>query len=131
MPARPIQLLFIDEVQRVPDLLLSIKGEVDRDPRPGRYLLTGSARLLDLRDLPDALPGRTEAIELWPLSQGEIDSTPDGLVDAVFRAGSDMAVPTCDLRRPDYIARALRGGYPEAVRRVPAVGGTGSSLLHH
>jgi predicted AAA+ superfamily ATPase len=47
-------------------LLLSIKREADRDPRPGRFLLTGSARLLDMRDLPDALPGQAETIELWP-----------------------------------------------------------------
>lgn len=78
-------LLMIDEIQRVPELLLAIKREVDRDPRPGRFLLTGSARLLGLRDLPDALPGRGETIELWPLSQGEIDSAADGFVDAVFR----------------------------------------------
>jgi predicted AAA+ superfamily ATPase len=110
-------LLLIDEVQRAPELLLSIKREVDRDPRPGRYLLTGSARLLGLRDLPDALPGRAETIELWPLSQGEIDAAPDGLVDAVFRSGAEVMLPPCALRRPDYIARALRGGYPEAVRR--------------
>jgi predicted AAA+ superfamily ATPase len=65
---------MIDEIQRVPELLLAIKREVDRDARPGRFLLTGSARLLRLKDLPDALPGRAETIELWPLSQGEIDS---------------------------------------------------------
>jgi uncharacterized protein len=112
-------LLLIDEIQRVPELLLSIKREVDRDPRPGRFLLTGSARLLDLRDLPDALPGRTETIELWPLSQGEIDSAPDGFIDAVFRSGCDVVMSSCALRRPGYIARALRGGYPEAVRRDP------------
>jgi predicted AAA+ superfamily ATPase len=62
----------------VPELLLAIKREVDRDRSPGRFLLTGSARLLGLKDLPDALPGRAETIELWPLSQGEIDSAPDG-----------------------------------------------------
>jgi AAA domain len=72
-------LLMIDEIQRVPELLLAIKREVDRDRSPGRFLLTGSARLLGLRDLPDALPGRAETIELWPLSQGEIDSAPDGV----------------------------------------------------
>ncbi|MEV4217353.1 ATP-binding protein [Nonomuraea sp. NPDC049725] len=111
-------LLLIDEIQRAPGLLLPIKREVDRDPRPGRFLLTGSARLLDLRDLPDALPGRTETIELWPLSQGEIDSAPDGFVDAVFRRGADVDVKA-ELSKHDYVARALRGGYPEAVRRDP------------
>jgi predicted AAA+ superfamily ATPase len=57
----------IGEIQRVPELLLAIKREVDRDRNPGRFLLTGSARLLSLKDLPDALPGRAETIKLWPL----------------------------------------------------------------
>ncbi|MEV4400542.1 ATP-binding protein, partial [Nonomuraea sp. NPDC049607] len=110
-------LLLIDEIQRVPDLLLSIKREVDADPRPGRFLLTGSARLLGLRDLPDALPGRSETIELWPLSQGEIERSDDSFVDEAFRQGHDLKVAAAGLRRPDYLHRALRGGYPEAVHR--------------
>lgn len=112
-------LLMIDEIQRVPELLLAIKREVDRDTRPGRFLLTGSARLLGLKDLPDALPGRAETIELWPLSQGEIDSAPDGFVDAVFRLDGHVTMPPSTLTKRDYVARALRGGYPEAVRRDP------------
>src|SRR5450756_1690092 len=112
-------LLMIDEIQRAPELLLAIKREVDRDTRPGRFLLTGSARLLGLKDLPDALPGRAETIELWPLSQGEIDSAPYGFVDAVFRLDGHVTMPPSTLTKRDYVARALRGGYPEAVRRDP------------
>ena len=82
-------LLMIDEIQRVPELLLAIKREVDRDPRPGRFLLTGSARLLGLRNLPDALPGRTETIELWPLSQGR--STPPRTDSWMPSSGSTVA----------------------------------------
>jgi predicted AAA+ superfamily ATPase len=111
-------LLVIDEVQRVPDLFLAIKHEVDVDPRPGRFLLTGSARLVGLRDIPDLLPGRSETIELSPLSQGEIDRAPDGFVEALFRHGVSVRVPPSSLRRDDYLERALRGGYPEAVRRT-------------
>lgn len=110
-------LLVIDEVQRVPDLLLAVKHAVDTDPRPGRFLLTGSARLFALNDIPDLLPGRSETIELWPLSQGEIDGTTEGFVDAVFTHGPDLQVTDSTLHREDYIERALRGGYPEAVRR--------------
>jgi predicted AAA+ superfamily ATPase len=113
-------LLLIDEIQRVPELMLAIKFEVDQDPRPGRFLLTGSARLLGLRDLPDALPGRSETIELWPLSQGEIDGAPDGFVDAAFRSGPELRIAPVTLNRRDYLERALRGGYPEAVRRTVA-----------
>lgn len=110
-------LMLIDEVQRVPDLWLAIKHAVDRDPRPGRFLLTGSARLLALRSLPDALPGRAETIELWPLSQGEIDGEPDGFVDAAFAYGADLRTEPEELSRKDYLVRAARGGYPEALRR--------------
>jgi hypothetical protein len=111
-------LLVIDEVQRVPDLFLAIKHEVDVDATPGRFLLTGSARLVGLRDIPDLLPGRSETIELSPLSQGEIDGTPDGFIETVFRHGVDIRVPPSSLRRDSYLERALRGGYPEAVRRT-------------
>ncbi|MBG0826414.1 ATP-binding protein [Planomonospora sp. ID67723] len=110
-------LMLIDEVQRVPDLWLAIKYLVDRDPRPGRFLLTGSARLLSLSSLPDSLPGRSETIELWPLSQGEIDGEPDGFVDAAFTHGADLRAESQDLRRKDYLTRAERGGFPEAVQR--------------
>lgn len=111
-------LMLIDEVQRVPDLWLAIKNLVDREPRPGRFLLTGSARLLGLSSLPDALPGRSETIELWPLSQGEIDRRPDGFVDASFSHGAELRAASTELRRADYLARLARGGYPEAVRRT-------------
>ncbi len=109
-------LMVIDEVQRVPELFLAIKAAVDSDPRPGRFLLTGSARVLGMRGLPDALPGRMETIGLWPLSQGEIDEAPDGFIDAVFELGSDLVHSSTE-NRPRYIERVVRGGFPEAVAR--------------
>jgi uncharacterized protein len=114
------ELMVIDEIQRVPDLLLAIKSEVDGDPRPGRFLLTGSARVLGLKSLPDTLPGRSETIELWPFSQGEIDGGPDGFVDAVFRDGPSITFDS-GLTRREYAERLVRGGFPEAVRRTDPV----------
>ncbi len=111
-------LLVIDEVQLAPDLFRSIKVAVDTDPRPGRFLLTGSAQILGLRQLPDALPGRMEIIELWPFSQGEIDHSPDAFIDAAFARGPSLS-RTSALRKRDYLDRVIRGGYPEAIRRTP------------
>lgn len=110
-------LLVIDEVQRAPGLFLPIKAEVDADPKPGRFLLTGSAHVLGLKSLPDALPGRMETIELWPFSQGEIADAPDRFIDAAFAVGPQL-VRDSSLRRRDYIERAAIGGFPEAVRRT-------------
>ena len=95
-------LLVIDEIQIAPELLRPIKVAVDLDPTPGRYLLTGSSRLLAMRTLPDALLGRMEIIELWPFSQGEIDGEPDGFVDAVFAHGPKIS-HSSTLRRRDYL----------------------------
>lgn len=74
---------IIDEVQRVPELLLAIKAVVDVDPTPGRFLPTGSARALGMRGVADSLPGRSETIELWPLSQGGCDGG-EGHIDGAF-----------------------------------------------
>ncbi|GIF21477.1 putative AAA+ superfamily ATPase [Actinoplanes tereljensis] len=110
------ELLAIDEIQRVPELLLAIKASVDEDPRPGRYLLTGSSRLFGLIAAPDALPGRMETVELWPFSQGELDGEPDGFVDAIFALGPELR-HSSTVTRADYAARIIRGGLPEATSR--------------
>jgi len=110
------ELLVIDEIQRVPELLLAIKAAVDEDPRPGRYLLTGSSRLFGMVAAPDALPGRMETVELWPFSQGELDSEPDRFIDAIFANGPDLHQEST-VTRADYAARIVRGGLPEATTR--------------
>lgn len=112
-------LLIIDEIQRAPELLLAIKASVDEDPRPGRYLLTGSSRLFGMIAAPDALPGRMETVELWPFSQGEIDGGPDAFIDAVFALGADLRHEST-VPRADYAARIVRGGLPEAAARGEA-----------
>ena len=111
-------LMVIDEIQLVPELLQPIKVAVDLNPTPGRYLLTGSSRILALRTLPDALPGRMEVIELWPFSQGEMNGQPDRFVDAAFRHGPRID-HSSTMRRRDYLDRLVVGGFPEAVRRTP------------
>lgn len=104
--------VVLDEVQRVPELFLAIKAAVDRDRRPGRFLLTGSANALLLSHLSDALVGRMEIVTLWPLSQGEIAGVEEQFVDAVFAP----ALPrTAIATSTPLVGRVLAGGYPEAV----------------
>lgn len=110
-------LMVIDEIQLQPELLRPIKVTVDLDRRPGQFLLTGSSRVLALRALPDALPGRMEIIELWPFSQGEISGDPDRFVDAAFTQGPELKYEGT-LRRRDYLERLVVGGFPEAVHRT-------------
>ncbi|HEX4952974.1 MAG TPA: ATP-binding protein [Thermoanaerobaculia bacterium] len=105
-----------DEVQRAPELLLAIKRSVDRDRRPGRFLLTGSANILFLPRLSDSLAGRIEITLLWPLSQGELAGHPESLIDTLFD-GKAPGLGKAELSAEQVWARALRGGYPEPLAR--------------
>lgn len=59
-----------------------------------------------------------EVIELWPLSQGEIEGQVDRFVDAVFAVDlGRLGSPTAD--RSALLGRILRGGFPEVVDRSP------------
>jgi predicted AAA+ superfamily ATPase len=72
---------IIDEVQRVPQIFSYLQGVVDEDPRPGRFLLTGSQNLALLDALTQSLAGRTTLTELLPLSLEEIRRFPDPPAD--------------------------------------------------
>lgn len=108
--ARPI---VIDEVQRAPDLLLALKLLVDRDPRPGRALLTGSANILTFPGIADALTGRVDLTTLWGLSQAEIEGSTGNVVDRLM-AGDPPRIEDAPIGRDAWLGRALAGGFPEA-----------------
>jgi uncharacterized protein len=108
---------IIDEAQRAPELFLSIKASVDRDRRPGRFLLTGSANPLFVPDAAEALAGRMEVLTLWPFSAAELEGHPDiSLAQVLLDDGASVAAsPPFD--REALIDRILRGGFPEAAGR--------------
>ena len=112
-----IDRAVIDEVQRSPDLILALKEAVDNDPRPGRFLITGSVELFRGAVSPDSLAGRVETIELLPFTQAEIEQRepPDFLARA-FACNFPALMETG--RTPNLIERVLGGGYPEALRRT-------------
>ncbi len=105
--------VVIDEVQRVPELLLAIKDRVDRDTRPGRFLLTGSANVFASRRVHEALTGRMETIVLWPLAQAETKGSDTNIVDLLF-TGRPPDVQGAPVGREAFASLAAAGGYPEA-----------------
>ncbi len=66
----------LDEIQRAPDLLSYLQGIVDEDPTPGRWILTGSQNLAVREGVSQSLAGRTELLELLPLTWNEIQRFP-------------------------------------------------------
>jgi predicted AAA+ superfamily ATPase len=113
---RGLDRAIIDEVQRAPDLLLAIKQSVDDDPRPGRFLLTGSANLMALPTVADSLAGRMETLHLLPLAQSEIHGGHGRWLEAAF--AGDLPAPKKLMLGPDLVRTVLDGGYPEAISRA-------------
>lgn len=107
--------VIIDEVQRVPDLLLAIKEDVDNHRTAGRYLLTGSADILTLPRVADALAGRMEVLTLWPLSIAEINGHDVNLIDRLFSQNFPYGFkPASEF---DLITHLIAGGFPESYQR--------------
>jgi predicted AAA+ superfamily ATPase len=104
----------IDEIQKAPELFPAIKMSVDRDRRPGRFLLTGSANVLLLPKISESLAGRMELITLWPLSQGELHAQQEKFLDGVFaeRLPALRESDAFDLKN-----MVLAGAYPEVIQR--------------
>ena len=63
----------IDEAQRVPELFSYVQTSVDRDGRPGRYVLTGSHNFLLMREISQTLAGRCGILHLLPFSRAELE----------------------------------------------------------
>ena len=62
----------LDEVQRCPELLATLKHAVDADRRPGRFVLSGSANLALLGHVAETLAGRALYLTLHPMTRREI-----------------------------------------------------------
>lgn len=112
---RGLDRAVIDEVQRVPDLLLAIKNLVDDNKTPGRFLLTGSANLMTIPKVADSLAGRMEVIRLLPLSQAELVGAKSNFIDRAFAGETPTAANI--LVGADLVETVLSGGYPEALGR--------------
>jgi hypothetical protein len=109
--------MTIDEVQRLPDLFLSLKLLVDRDRRAGRFLLTGSANILLMPKIADSLAGRMEVLTLLPLSRAEINGTDSDLISEFFL---DEFSPknNQNLTRKEFADIISIGGFPEVQQRL-------------
>ncbi len=115
------EYVTIDEVQRVPELSLAIKQSVDFNRKPGRFLLTGSANLLQLPRLSDSLAGRMEWIELQPFSEAEKQGSPGLFLEQWLGGELHTGITSTEPPHASSLpGRIIAGGYPEAFRRKPA-----------
>lgn len=111
---------LLDEWQQVPTVLGAVKRAVDDDPRPGRFILTGSVRAeLDSPTWPGT--GRLVRIPMWPMTVGEIDGRIEPSILARWQRGDFEAAKRSHPSRldlGDYVRLVARGGFPDAALRL-------------
>ena len=107
--------LLIDEAQYAPELFTYVKLHVDRERSPGAFWLTGSQMFDLMRGVQESLAGRVALLNLFPLSQSEID----GRASAPFRVDLDALLARKTEKRGarpvgalDVFQRLWRGGMP-------------------
>lgn len=115
--------IIIDEIQRSPEFFLPLKKVIDENRKPGYFVLTGAANVLNLPRLGDSLAGRMEIHTLWPLSRGEIMGVREDFIHRLFNNPlsaplSQKSPPKIDLEM--LVEWLCQGGYPEAVGRESA-----------
>lgn len=111
---------IIDEVQRAPDLMRAIKVLVDKNRKPGQYLLTGSANLMTLAKVSETLAGRVALHELHPFMWSEIcNKATSAIMVDLFRDIEAAALlkkwkrRTFPDRKEEITERIIAGGYPQ------------------
>ncbi len=115
----------IDEIQRVPELLLAIKEVVDHERRPGAFLITGSSRLDTLRGIRESLAGRVALLTLRPMTRLELSGAPDSdpigrLFECADVKGVVSRLSAIVPGRLDVAREVLAGGFPEPALHLEA-----------
>jgi predicted AAA+ superfamily ATPase len=108
--------MTLDEVQRLPDLLLAVKRTVDVRREPGRFILTGSADLLLMERVSESLAGRAAYLNLRPLTRREqLGLATAGSWERLFEepvsVWRDLVQSDAAGSEP-WQSLAARGGYP-------------------
>lgn len=123
------KLVVIDEIHRVPDLFVTLRGIIDdnraKGIRSGQFLLLGSASLDLMHQASESLAGRIAYLDLTPIQIDEASSVGideftlwvrGGFPDSLL-ASSDAT--SMDWRR-DFVRSYLERDVPMFAPRIPA-----------
>ena len=99
--------LAIDEAQKVPDIFDAVKYQVDKNRRPGRYILLGSTEFSREFLIRESMTGRISRTRVYPLNLAEAFELPPNsskdLLGLNFKPRVD---------RKDLLKHLEHGGFP-------------------
>ncbi len=111
--------LYIDEIQRVPELFLQLKAVVDAQASAGAVWLTGSQRFALMKGVGDSLAGRIIDFELMPFSIYEREGK--GLLQEPYMPSDKLKSHLPSRDREETLRILWQGAWPQAVQsRTPS-----------
>lgn len=123
-------LIILDEVQRLPDLFVELRGIIDQERRKenryGLFLFLGSASMDLLQQSGESLAGRISYIELYPIdvleyAGDQIDKMNTLWLRGGFPESLLSASDSDSLKwRDDFIKTYLERDIPQFGPRIPA-----------
>lgn len=108
--SRKHEKITIDEAQKIPEILTAIKILLDRERKPGQFLLSGSANFSLLKVIKESLAGRAIYYTLYPFTRREINrSSNNSFLKSTFEIGEPDEIKTFE---PVKLDDVLKGGMP-------------------
>lgn len=116
---------IIDEIQYAPSLFRFLKASIDKDRRPGRFLLTGSQDFALMEGVSESLAGRCAIVSLSTLSLEETvnDASRSSVDKFVWRGGFPEFWSKVDIDRDLWLGSYLATYLERDVRNVLRLGG--------
>jgi len=121
-------IICLDEIQQTPHLFSVLRSEIDRDRRPGRFILLGSASQELIQKTSESLAGRIGIVELTPFSIDELMLQNNQTDLRIYwnRGGyPDSFLATNDkfsaMWREDFIRTYVQRDLPQLGFQIPAL----------
>jgi len=114
----------LGEIQNVPQLPSYLQEIIDRDPKPGRWILTGSHNLSVAQSTSQSLAGRAAVVHVLPLARSEVirfKRHPQTL-DQTLLSGGYPRIFDQNLRPADWLASYVATYLERDVRTITSVG---------
>jgi predicted AAA+ superfamily ATPase len=114
----------LDEIQNAPQLPSYLQEIIDRDPSPGRWILTGSQNLAVMQSTSQSLAGRAAVLHLLPLSRREVTKFPNHprTLDETLLCGGYPRIFDQNLRPADWLSSYVATYLERDVRTLTHIG---------
>ncbi len=122
-----IKTICLDEIQRKPDIFPAIRSIIDRDKRPGKLIILGSASGKLLQQSSESLAGRISYNNLTPFTITEISMLNDFVLSNFWLRGGypeSYLAPTSELSyqwRQNFIKTFFEQDIPQLGIKIPSL----------